>query len=88
LFNIYIPIPPIACCLRYTHRRAAANGREGAAASMLKETFCWSCSLTQVHKELSHNNKEKKKKIFASRDLLGTLEAVKLKCTNNMEQPF
>jgi hypothetical protein len=43
---------------------------------MLMETFCWSCSLTQVRKEFSQNTEEKKKTIVSSSDLLGTLGPV------------
>jgi Cys-rich protein (TIGR01571 family) len=86
LFMPYAPLPPIACCLRYTHRRAAADGRERAGMSMLKETFCWPCSLTQVRKEFSQNTEEKKKKIAASSDLLGTLGLVR-NMRHNMEPP-
>ncbi len=80
--TIYTPLPPIACCLRYTHRRAAANGREHAGMSMLRETFCWACSMTQVRKEFSHITGEMKKTIICGSELLGTLETV-----NNMPPP-
>lgn len=72
----YAPLPPIASCLRYTHRRAAANGREHAVASIMKESFCWSCSLTQVRKEFSKNTEETKKTIVLGVELLGTLDLV------------
>ncbi len=85
-FTTYAPLPSIACCLRYTHRRAAANGREHAAMSMLRETFCWSCSMTQVRKEF--RQEETKTRIVCSSELLGTLEAAKLKGANNMEPPL
>ena len=75
-FKPYAPLPPIACCLRYTHRRAAANGRERASVSMLKEVFCWGCSMTQVRNEFSKDIEEKKKTIASSSDLLGTLDLV------------
>ena len=78
-FDGFNPLPPVACCLRHTHRRVAFNGRESAVVSMLKEFFCWSCSLTQVHKEFSRNTEEKKRTIVASSELLGTLDHV-----NNM----
>ena len=82
VLNVYAPLPPIGCCLRYTHRRVAANGRERPAVSMLKETFCWACSLTQVHKDFLINTEEKKKTIVSSSEVLGTLDLL-----NGMNQP-
>jgi Cys-rich protein (TIGR01571 family) len=50
---------PLACCLRYNHRRVALwmhnDKSESKAMSMVYETLCWSCSLAQVHRQFKKN---------------------------------
>ena len=54
---------PFACCLRYTHRRAAIalhfessadQHGESRCATLGKEFLCWGCSMAQVNRELRH----------------------------------
>ena len=54
-----VPLP-LACCLRYNHRRTAIwlqRAEEAEAMSMLKETFCWGCSLAQVNRQFNLQKK-------------------------------
>ncbi len=48
-----VPLP-LACCLRYNHRRAAVwlhDDTESKAMSLLYEMACWGCSLAQVNRK-------------------------------------
>ena len=59
-------ILPLACCLRYTHRRAALDIARAATRSSIeeekwyctlaKEALCWGCSMAQVHRMFTLHN--------------------------------
>ncbi len=45
---------PLACCLRYNHRRVAvkaAGAAEPKLDSFIAEVFCWGCSQAQVKRQ-------------------------------------
>ena len=46
---------PLGCLLRATHRQAIAKRKEHCLLSVLVETFCWGCSMAQVHKYLKEH---------------------------------
>ena len=46
---------PLGCLLRATHRQAIAKHQEHCLLSVLVETFCWGCSMAQVHKYLKEH---------------------------------
>jgi hypothetical protein len=52
---------PLACCLRYTHRRAAvasASSNETKCYSITVETLCYGCSMSQVNRQLKQNKRQ------------------------------
>jgi len=81
----YLANIPLGCCLRTWQRSVVVNTylllsadqpqqqppqeREPLWESFLLETFCWPCSLVQIHKTLKNNGAV----AFTGNSLLGTL---------------
>ena len=67
---------PLACCLRYNHRRAAVwlhDDTESKAMSLLYEMACWGCSIAQVNRQFRKRVEAPANKQLKGNNLTGWL---------------